>query len=98
MAETKQYGTIGAMWKGPGPAKYMLPGTTGSKTHDFTKRRNPAWSFGLRTTKVQESCSPGPKFLITKNFTRFGPDPAPKWTLKYRPNTQGSFQTPAPCK
>ena len=40
---------IAAMDSGPGPAVYYLPGTTGQRKHDPSKRQNPAYSFGART-------------------------------------------------
>ena len=39
---------IAAKLRGPGPAKYRLPGTVGSKDHDPTKHKDPAFSFGMR--------------------------------------------------
>ena len=39
---------IAAKLRGPGPAKYKLPGTTGFKNHDGTKKKMPAFSFGKR--------------------------------------------------
>ena len=45
---------IAAKLKGPGPAKYKLPGTTGYRDHDVTKKKMPAFSFGKRfNTKVR---------------------------------------------
>lgn len=40
--------TIAAKSRGPGPAKYKLPGTTGCKDHDGTKKKMPSFSFGKR--------------------------------------------------
>ena len=39
---------IAARLRGPGPAKYKLPGTTGFEKHDATKKKMPAFSFGKR--------------------------------------------------
>ena len=39
---------IDAKFRGPGPAKYRLPGTVGFANHDPTKQRDPAFSFGKR--------------------------------------------------
>lgn len=88
---------IGAMFRGPGPAAYQLPGSTGYIGHDFTKHKKAAYSFGSRTWKNQQSLGPGPKYRITE-VTRFGPEGTPKYTLKSRTDLQGKFQTPAPCK
>lgn len=47
---------IDAKVRGPGPAKYRLPGTVGYSNHDPTKRRDPAFSFGKRfVVKVMHS-------------------------------------------
>lgn len=40
---------IAAMERGPGPARYKLPGTTGINDHDPSMKKNPAYSFGMRT-------------------------------------------------
>lgn len=40
---------IAAMERGPGPAKYKLPGTTGHTDHLISKRKQPAYSFGTKT-------------------------------------------------
>ena len=88
---------IGAMFRGPGPAAYYLPGSTGYIGHDYTKHKKAAYSFGSRTWKNQQSLGPGPKYRIT-DVTRFGLEGTPKYTLKSRTNLQGKFQTPAPCE
>ena len=38
---------------GPGPGRYTLPNLTGVRGHDFTKKVQPAYSFG---TKLATSC------------------------------------------
>ena len=56
--------TIAARLKGPGPAKYKLPGTTGFKNHDGTKKKMPAFSLGKRfSTTVSTVTS-----LLATNF------------------------------
>lgn len=48
---------IAAKLKGPGPAKYKLPGTFGYNNHDVTRKKMPAFSFGKRfTTNVGIVC------------------------------------------
>ena len=39
---------IAGKLRGPGPAKYKLPGSTGYKNHDGTKKKMPSFSFGKR--------------------------------------------------
>ena len=43
---------ISAKLRGPGPARYALPSTSGYMGHDATKSRLPAYSFGLRTAVI----------------------------------------------
>eukprot|EP00794_Sanderia_malayensis_P017771 gene17771-19547_t len=87
---------IGAMFRGPGPC-YGLPEAIGYQRHDFTKSKAPAYSFGVRGNfKHKDECSPGPAYFIPEKLTRGGPDGAPKYSLKSRPNVQNSFRTPGP--
>lgn len=96
MADTeRRRPMIGAMFRGPGPAAYVLPGSTGYIGHDCTKYKKPAFSFGARTWKNQQLTGPGPKYKI-EDVTRFGMEGTPKYTLHSRTNLQGKFQTPAP--
>lgn len=89
---------IGAMFRGPGPS-YGLPDTLGFQKHDFTKSKAPAYTFGLKGKyKDKDECSPGPAYFIPEKLTRSGPDGAPKYSLKGRPNLQASFRTPGPGK
>lgn len=41
------------MEKGPGPAAYLLKGTTGVKNHCPSKKQAPCYSFGSRTGGLQ---------------------------------------------
>ena len=87
---------IGAMFRGPGPC-YGLPDTLGFQKHDFTKSKAPAYSFGIRgKSQDKDECSPGPAYHLPDKLTRSGPDGAPKYSLKGRPNMQASFRTPGP--
>lgn len=87
---------IGAMFRGPGPAKYWLPGTTGHTTHDPRKHRKPAYSFGTKSSKLGQNTSPGPAYYINSRITRNGMDGTPAYTLHYRTPLQNSFKTPGP--
>ena len=90
---------IGAMFRGPGPAKYWLPGTTGHKQHDPRKHMKPAWSLGMRCyPKYREDTGPGPRYNMPEKITRYGMDGTPKYTLHDRTSLPGSFKTPAPGK
>ena len=73
---------IGAMFRGPGPGRYMLPTTCSYQGHDFTKHRKPAASFGLRHLHaLTNDCSPGPKYLQDARITRTGLEGNPKYSL-----------------
>ncbi|CAL8138146.1 unnamed protein product [Orchesella dallaii] len=85
------------MMRGPGPAAVNLPPTVGYVGHDETRKRNPAYSLGLKlgSTLIQTKKSPGPIYLIPKGMTAKGPDGSPAYTL--RPKTKSvDFQTTTP--
>jgi len=94
----KQRPVIGAMWKGPGPAKYYLPSTVGYLNHDATKNKKPGYVFGLKTVnKGDTKRSPGPAaYSVADRSTRYGADGTPKYSLHYRPKTCQNFNTPGP--
>ena len=97
--QTRPRVPIAAMFSGPGSGAYLLPGTTGFKQHDYSKRMNPAYSFGYRTIVIKPSYTPGPAaYAIDKGLTRIGPDGSSKYSFKDRTRLGGSFQTPAPCE
>ena len=87
---------IAAMFRGPGPAAVLLPNSTGYKSHDFTKNKAPAYSFGFKPKWKASENSPGPAYLIPEKLTRVGADGSPRYTLKGRTNLQTSFRTPGP--
>lgn len=87
---------IAAMLKGPGPAKYGLPGTTGALNHDATRKKMPAFSFGKRFKANYESCSPGPSYMVPQFVTRNGKANAPAYSLYSRQPEKENKCTPAP--
>ncbi|EDV19764.1 uncharacterized protein TRIADDRAFT_33050 [Trichoplax adhaerens] len=89
---------VAARHRGPGPAKYMLPGTVGYKAHDCTRKMSPAYSLGMRHSSLRFASvsSPGPQYVVKQGMTRNGPSGSPAFTLHGRINTTSSFQTPAP--
>lgn len=92
---------IAAMETGPGPAKYALPGTTGSQNHDATKKRTPAFTFGAITKQssslITTSKSPGPVYLVSPSVTRTGPDGSPAYSLHVRPKDLTRSRSPGPA-
>lgn len=95
-AQQRNRPQIAAMFRGPGPAKYLLPGTCGYTVHDPSKNKKPAYSFGLKSFSNIKSIGPGPAYLVPSNMTRTGKDGTPAYTLHDRTSLQHSFQTPAP--
>ncbi|KAI6653298.1 vesicle-associated membrane protein 2-like [Oopsacas minuta] len=88
---------INAKLRGPGPARYALPNTSGFFGHDATKTRLPAYSFGLRTTLLyRKTKTPGPAHFIDASMSRFGKEGSSKFSLKSRNLMGKQFQTPAP--
>ena len=88
---------IGAMFRGPGPARYLLPGSTGYRLHDPTKNKAPAYSLGIKASKLDQGPkSPGPAYLVPANITRTGMEGTPRYSLAARTKSAGTFQTPAP--
>ncbi|XP_065072099.1 ciliary microtubule associated protein 1A-like [Rhopilema esculentum] len=94
--EPQKRPTIAAKVRGPGPAKYGLPGLVGYNSHDPTKRRNPAFSFGKRFIIKPIEKSPGPCYRIPNFLTKTGKDTAPSYSLYGKPKEQSNFLTPAP--
>ena len=87
---------IGAKCRGPGPAKYLLPGTIGIKGHDIRKQRCPAFSFGQRHKEFSSSFSPGPKYMFPAYVTRKGKEASPAFSLYSRTPDKLHFFTPGP--
>ena len=93
---SKKEAEIGAKCRGPGPSKYLLPGTVGIKGHDIRKQRCPAFSFGQRHKEFSSSFSPGPKYMFTANVTRNGKETAPAFSLYSRTTDKVNLYTPGP--
>ena len=95
IADAKEI-SIAARCRGPGPSKYLLPGTVGYKFHDFSKTRAPAFVFGQRHKEFQTQFSPGPKYMIPASLTRRGKDTNAAYSLYSRPDLKISAQIPGP--
>lgn len=73
---------IGAMFRGPGPGRYMLPTLCSHQGHDGRKKRNPAYSFGNKHLhSLTNDCSPGPRYLQDSRVTKTGLDGNPKYSM-----------------
>lgn len=87
---------IQAKCRGPGPAKYLLPGCVGQKNHDIRKTTNPAFSFGQRNRVFSTNFSPGPKYLVPSGVTECGKDGSPAFSLYSRSKERNMSQVPGP--
>jgi len=89
---------IAARERGPGPGRYGLPSTVGSRGHDFTKSKKPSYSFGQRldNSMFSKDVSPGPKYYIDPRMSKVGPEGQPKYSILGRQPDPNSFKTPGP--
>ncbi|CAG9858776.1 unnamed protein product [Phyllotreta striolata] len=78
---------------GPGPAKYLLPPAIGFPGHDFTKKRNPCYSMGLRLKTGTRPIGPGPAYG-TMNMTRRGIYSCPAYSMQLKTKELTKFRTP----
>ena len=67
--------------RGPGPARYMLKTLSKYESHDISKHRNPAYSFGTRLKPLKAFNSPGPCYLPTEGVNRFGVSGSFKYSM-----------------
>lgn len=86
---------IGAEYTGPGPAKYKLPDTVGTKQVDVTKRSSPSFTFGSRYF-LDKNFSPGPAYSIESAFTSKGRSVAPSYSFGGRVKTPKRWVSPGP--
>ena len=91
---------LSCMERGPGPAKYNLPGTCGLKAHDPRKRSNPAFSFGTKhkqhSTLLASNQSPGPAYFVAPKLTRSGMEGTPSYSITGRPRCYSVPNIPGP--
>ena len=91
---------LACMERGPGPAKYLLPGTCSFKNHDPTKTANPAYTFGIRTKQLSSVAlsSPGPIHYVSPQITRFGKDGTSQHSFGKRLQPLKMQSNPSPGK
>jgi len=60
--------------RGPGPGGILLPPTVGYEHHDPSRKRNPAYSLGLKlpSTLIAKNGGIGPAYMIPKGLTAKG--------------------------
>ncbi|XP_067004213.1 ciliary microtubule associated protein 1A-like [Anabrus simplex] len=83
----------------PGPGVYMLPPLTGYDKHDVRKLRYPAYSMGIKTPILGMGLptrTPGPQYMIEKNYTRFGKNGIPAYTMRPQLPHFGRMKIPGP--
>lgn len=85
------------MYSTPGPA-YALPGLMGQRDHDprSVHARGPSYSFGLKSGKFKDECSPGPTYYPNPRITRSGRDGTPAYSLYSRHTDKNNSKTPGP--
>ncbi|XP_069739025.1 ciliary microtubule associated protein 1A-like [Phaenicophaeus curvirostris] len=88
-------GPIAALYTSPGP-KYLLPSGLGFNLHDPSRRRAPAYSFGLRPPGAREQLSPGPTYLVPPGITARGKAGSPAFSIHGRPRHLPPSSTPGP--
>lgn len=88
-------GPIGAQYTTPGPA-YGLPGLTGFHEHDprSVHNKGPSFSFGLKSGKFKNECSPGPAHFPNSRITRHGKDGTYSYSLYSRHSDKQNSITP----
>ena len=100
LSQTTEKPCLSCMDRGPGPAKYVLPGTCGLKSHDPTKKANPSFSFGVKHKQFSSLSatkrSPGPVYFITPQITRTGKDGTPAFSIAGRPRSLTVPAMPGP--
>lgn len=96
-SQTVPRGPISAMYSTPGPA-YALPGIIGQKDHDprSVYQKGAAYSFGLKSGKFKDECSPGPAYYPNPKITREGKDGTPAYSLYSRHADKLIFNVPGP--
>nr|XP_056701540.1 outer dense fiber protein 3-like protein 2 [Euleptes europaea] len=88
---------IAAQETGPGPGCYSLPPTVGFVNHDYTRFTSPACSFHQRLNNIHlKDASPGPRYYVQPEVTRFGRVRGPSYSMLARPKPPGLPRTPGP--
>lgn len=94
----KLYPPISAKINTPGPGKYSTPSMFGGLKHDFTRYKNPSFTFGGKGPSClveSKARSPGPAYAIKPEITCKGPQKAPACTLSPMLEPLPAFKTPA---
>ncbi|GFS83657.1 outer dense fiber protein 3 [Nephila pilipes] len=71
---TRPLKSIGASFKGPGPAVVNLPTAIGEQDHDPRRIKAPAYKIGERDMRQYYSCAPGSNTYNTRTLTNKGKD------------------------
>uniref|UniRef100_H9GIY8 Outer dense fiber of sperm tails 3 like 2 n=1 Tax=Anolis carolinensis TaxID=28377 RepID=H9GIY8_ANOCA len=84
---------------GPGPGRYVLPPTVGFANHDYTRFAGPAYSFHRRLDNSihPKDSSPGPRYYVKPELTRFGRAKGPSYSMLARSKPKGIPRTPGPA-
>ncbi|XP_015266702.1 PREDICTED: outer dense fiber protein 3-like protein 2 [Gekko japonicus] len=96
---SRKTGGIAAQETGPGPGCYSLPPTVGFVNHDYTRFTSPAHSFHQRLNNSihRKDSSPGPRYYVEPEVTRFGRARGPSYSMLGRHKPPGGLpRTPGP--
>lgn len=89
---------IAAKERGPGPARYALPGTVGTGPVDATAKKSPAFSLSskLGTSLGGKTAGPGPAYKVEAGIVKSGKDGTPKYSMAGRPKDIKLHRGPGP--
>ncbi|XP_041132315.1 outer dense fiber protein 3-B-like [Polyodon spathula] len=73
------------------------PGTVRPGTHDPTKNKAPAYSFGIQHVRYNTDSSPGPKYFVSCKMTRMGKDVSPAYSMCFRSKEPKKAKAPGPA-
>jgi len=89
---------IAAKERGPGPARYSLPGSIGTNNHDATMDKAPSYGLGanLGSTLGGKTVGPGPSYKPEPAIQKTGKDNTPKYTMPGRAKDFKTARLPGP--
>ncbi|XP_054858185.1 outer dense fiber protein 3-like protein 1 [Eublepharis macularius] len=94
----RQYASISAKFKGPGPGKYGRQPCTGIKDHDFTKFAEPAFTMRVRSSErlISITESPGPCYYVDPSISYLGIWRPISYRMAKESKSTSEIPTPAP--
>ncbi|XP_008117394.1 protein CIMAP1C [Anolis carolinensis] len=95
---SRQYASISAKYKGPGPGKYGRHPCTGIKDHDFTKYTEPAYTMRVKSYEKMIAFveSPGPCYFVDPSLSHLGIWKPASFRMQQGRKVTKIIPTPAP--